>query len=289
MDTPRMAEIDGSRMHVFTTGGHIAGNKTLVFLAGQGTSSPMLDFKPLWYLLATKYKIAVIEKFGYGLSDINNSPRDLSTILSQTRAALTQMGFSPPYVLLPHSISGLEAIFWAQIHPQEVEAIIGLDPTLPDTARLVKLGFRHKIAMRLAGRVVRKMDTETSTYFCEKRYPSFKSPILTDDDRAMFVEITRRSTLTKNMRNEFKYMRGNIAQIDVQELPIATPFYLFSSNFSDASKQGINPDKLLEKHREFIGQFETAKHMQLGCGHYVHAEEPELIAHEISEFIIDLS
>ena len=283
MDTPRMADIGGSNLHVFSTG---VGEKTLVFLAGHGTSSPMLDFKPLWYPLAAKYRIVVIEKFGYGLSDINDSPRDLSTILSQTRDALTQTGFQPPYVLVPHSLSGLEAIFWAQIHPREVEAIIGLDPTMPETAKLVKLGgFRHKIAMKLAARVSRKMDTETAMYYCEKRYPSYKSNLLTEEDRSMFAEITRRSTLTKNMQNEFKYLRGNIAQVDAQELPISTPYYLFSSNFSEAGKSGIMPETFLEKHREFIAKFETAKHMQLGCGHYVHAEEPALIAHEIGEFI----
>lgn len=286
MDSPRMIDIGGHNMHIFSTG---AGEKTLVFMAGHGTSSPMLDFKPLWYPLAATYKIVVIEKFGYGLSDINDSPRDLSTLLSQSREALLKAQFLPPYILVPHSLSGLEAIFWAQIHPREVEAIIGLDPTVPETAKLVKLGLRHKIAMKVAGRVVPKMDTETTMYYCEKRYPSYKSHMLTEEDRAMFVEITRRSTLTKNMQNEFKHLKGNIAQIDAQELPAATPFYLFSSDFREAEKHGQKPEILLEKHRDFIGKFETAKHMQLGCGHYVHAEEPALIAYEIEQFIKEIT
>ena len=37
------------------------------------------------------------------------------------------MGFEGPYVLCPHSMSGLEAVLWAQKYPDKVEAIVGLD------------------------------------------------------------------------------------------------------------------------------------------------------------------
>lgn len=46
------------------------GDKTLVFMSGGGTCSPILDFKSLYSLLSSEYKIAVVEKFGYGFSDI---------------------------------------------------------------------------------------------------------------------------------------------------------------------------------------------------------------------------
>ena len=32
---------------------------------------------------------------------------------------------------MPHSASGIEAILWAQLYPEEVEAIIGLDMSVP--------------------------------------------------------------------------------------------------------------------------------------------------------------
>lgn len=45
--------------------------------------------------------------------------------------ALDKAGIQDPYVLCPHSLSGLEALYWAQKYPDEVEAIVGLDMAVP--------------------------------------------------------------------------------------------------------------------------------------------------------------
>lgn len=52
-------------------------------------------------------------------------------MLYETRTALQKAGLCGPYVLLPHSMSGLEALYWATQYPNEVEAIIGLDMAMP--------------------------------------------------------------------------------------------------------------------------------------------------------------
>lgn len=62
-----LVEVNGHNMSVYTEG---EGDKTLVFMSGGGTCSPILDFKSLYSLLSSEYKIAVVEKFGYGFSDI---------------------------------------------------------------------------------------------------------------------------------------------------------------------------------------------------------------------------
>ena len=46
------------------------GEQTIVFLSGGGTSAPVLDFKPLWTKLSPTYTIAVVEKAGYGWSEV---------------------------------------------------------------------------------------------------------------------------------------------------------------------------------------------------------------------------
>ena len=101
-------------------------------MSGSGTCSPILDFKSLYSRLSNDYKIVVVEKFGYGFSDIVDENRDIDTMLSETRMALDNVGIKGPYVLCPHSMSGLEALYWAQKYPEEVEAIVGLDMAVPD-------------------------------------------------------------------------------------------------------------------------------------------------------------
>ena len=53
-----LVEVNGHKMSVYTEGD---GDKTLVFMSGGGTCSPILDFKSLYSLLSNDYKIVVVE------------------------------------------------------------------------------------------------------------------------------------------------------------------------------------------------------------------------------------
>ena len=92
----QLVEVDGHNMSIYVEG---TGDTTLVFLSGGGTCSPILDFKSLYSLLSEHYQIAVVEKFGYGFSDVVDKDRDIDSILEDTRAALAAAGLKAPYVL----------------------------------------------------------------------------------------------------------------------------------------------------------------------------------------------
>lgn len=94
----QMVEVDGHNMSVYVEG---AGDATLVFMSGGGTCSPILDFKSLYSLLSDTYQIVVVEKFGYGFSDVVDKSRDIDSILEDTRTALAAAGLHAPYVLCP--------------------------------------------------------------------------------------------------------------------------------------------------------------------------------------------
>ena len=92
----RSVEVNGHMMNVYTEG---TGNTTLVFLSGGGTCSPVLDFRSLYSQLSDTYRVAVVEKAGYGFSEITNSSRDIDTILSETRQALVLAGADAPCLM----------------------------------------------------------------------------------------------------------------------------------------------------------------------------------------------
>ena len=82
-----------------------------------------------------------MEKFGYGFSDVVDDNRDIETVLRQTRAALDKVGINGSYVLCLHSMSGIEAIYLAQQYLEEVEAITGLDMSVPKYYDEVKISI----------------------------------------------------------------------------------------------------------------------------------------------------
>ena len=121
--------VKNHRIHIFRAGN--GNGPKLVFLSGSGTVAPVYDFKILYQKLLSDFEVIVIEKFGYGYSDLYDAPNDIDSLISYHREALTKIGEEGPYILLPHSLSGLEAIRWKQTYPEEKKAIIGLDMAVP--------------------------------------------------------------------------------------------------------------------------------------------------------------
>lgn len=70
----QLIDINGNNISIYVEG---SGSKTLVFLSGSGTCSPILDFKSLYSLLSDEYRIVVVEKFGYGYSDVVDEDRNI--------------------------------------------------------------------------------------------------------------------------------------------------------------------------------------------------------------------
>lgn len=67
----------------------------------------------------------VLEYFGYGLSDITSDERSNELMIEEIRCVLTELKIEPPYILMPHSMSGLYSIYYANKYPSEISAIIG--------------------------------------------------------------------------------------------------------------------------------------------------------------------
>lgn len=122
----QMVEVDGKKMHVYALG---SGEKTIVLLPGFGVALPSADFGPLMRELAKEYTVVCVEYFGTGFSEQTDAPRTNAAITAEIRSALTQAGFEPPYILMPHSVSGVYSEYYAARYPAEVSAIVMLDTT----------------------------------------------------------------------------------------------------------------------------------------------------------------
>ena len=151
-----IVDLGNYSVHVYSEGDANAA-PTLVFMSGSATVAPVYDFKALYSLLSDDYRIAVVEKAGYGYSDIVEIDRDVATMVEEVRNALNGAGINKPYVLLPHSMSGLEAIYWAQNYPDEVSGIIGIDMSVPDAYADGALNQKITRRMMTLGRLAVKL------------------------------------------------------------------------------------------------------------------------------------
>ena len=272
-----MVEVNNHKIHVYTEG---SGDETLVFMAGSGTSSPFYDFKPLWSQLVKDHRIVVIEKAGYGWSDVSNVSRDIDYTLEETRFALRELNLEGPFVLVPHSMSGLEAIRWSQKYPQEVKAIIGLDPAVPSSYDEIKIPSKANLKMiKLVGDIgiLRLIPSafESSA--------AIQSGLLSDEDINAYRSIFYRRTMTTDMLNEAKMVLENAQKVREAGIPKSTPMYFFISNGKEI---GVNNWKELLS--SYISELENGKFEYLDSGHYVHNIETEFIKNEIINYLNDL-
>ncbi len=125
-------EISNGLVNTFVIGN---GSKTIVMLSGCATENPIEDFMPLARKLSKNFKVVVIEYFGYGASDIVFNERSSENIVGEIRETLAKLKIKPPYILMPHSISGIYSRKYAKEYPNEVEAIIGIDTSKPNAQK----------------------------------------------------------------------------------------------------------------------------------------------------------
>jgi len=121
-----LIEINGQKIHVYSMG---IGEKTIVLLPGFSVPLPCADFGPLMRELSKDYTVVCIEYFGIGFSEQTDTPRTNENYTEEIRTALSLAGYKAPYVLMPHSGSGIYSEYYAAKYPDEVSAIIMLDTT----------------------------------------------------------------------------------------------------------------------------------------------------------------
>ena len=272
-----VVEVDSKKLHVYTEG---EGEDTLVFMAGHGTNCPTLDFKPLWMRMTDDYRIAVVERSGYGWSDRSNTARDIDTMLEETRKALSLAGNKGPFVLFPHSMSGLEAIYWAQKYPDEIKAVIGLDAATPAAVEKLPDAIGLQLyAMYFIARtgLTRFMPDED----IKKNFPLLKSDDLSREERQKYLALFYRNAFNRNMLNEIKHLHRNAEKVSTGEMPSKTPMYFFISDDQEANFAGWEEDLT-----SFLSTIEVGRYMKLDTGHYVHYDQAEVIAAEARSFLL---
>lgn len=261
---------DGRRqMHVYAEG---SGNATLVFMAGFGTSAPFYDFKALYERLSDDYRIAMVERAGYGWSDVSSSDRDIDTVLEETREALRGAGETPPYVLFPHSMAGLEAIHWAALYPDEVSTIIGLEPLVPDYYLQTE---EDPPLSRVLTFLARSGLMRNQPDVCRDNVPAIQAGHLSDEETEIACTLFFRRTFTRDMWEEADALSENVTRVSEQEMP-DIPFHAFIS--------GQEGELWVDVLTEYTGEH-GGEAFVLDAGHYLHVDEPERIARESKRLI----
>lgn len=265
-----MFEINDGKMHLSITG---ESEQSIIFMSGYRTAAPSIDFKPLAKRLSNEYKTVIIENFGYGWSSNSFRKRSVENIIEENRNILKLAGIPPPYILLPHSMSGIYATYWAKTYPEEIVAVIGLDTSVAnqfdpnrsfakdsllqpfisgteiDSNNLIELGFNYD-----------------------------------HSDNYLYTLMSQLHKNDVNLISEGNQLESNLKKIEDSNIPDNIPTFYILSN----QTQQLSQDWSINWYKEHLAELNNndfSKIKIIDGGHYIHRDNPDDCYIEIINFL----
>ena len=262
--------VNGHQMNVYIKG---EGSETIVFLSGAGIASPILDFKNLTDSLSKKYKVVVVERAGYGFSEDSDQSRDVMTVLSETRQALSQAEVSGPYVIVSHSMASLESLAWQEKYPDEVKALVGLDWALPASYEDLKDNQALLTAAYWSSKI------GLLRYFPESFY--IKNPTLTETERQQYKLLAYKQLMSQAMLHESRLAKENAKKVPSSINP-KIPALLLVSNGEGTTFSQSEWQRYAER---FASDQSNVQVVYMDVPHDLYHYQSDAIVSRIKEFL----
>ena len=184
---------------------------------------------------------------------------------------------------MPHSVSGLEAIYWAQKYPNEVKGIIALDIGLPREYVTYKMGLVDSLTIR-GMNILTKIGfhrlVPSTTYDPEVIKQSF----LTEHEKETFKAISYKQAFNNDMAQEILQTYDNAKKSVDLPIPKETPI-LFLSAYTDQNKNSKYTKQKNKDYEEFAEQLFISEVKKIKGKHSIYLYAPDEIYNLSMDFI----
>jgi len=123
---------NGRRLNLVCVG---EGKPTVLLLSGLGGGT--FDWRGVQPEMGKDTRVCAYDRAGYGFSDPSPEPGDVLHALLDLRALLHSGRISLPVVLVAHSLSGVYAVAYAKRYPEDVAAMVLVDPAFTNQSKSI--------------------------------------------------------------------------------------------------------------------------------------------------------
>ena len=126
----KLVDLGGYNLHIQCVGPQRAENAPTIVL-DSGLVGSVLDWRRVLPEVARFARVCAYDRGGYGWSDPSPRPRTPDGITADLHALLEKSGERPPYILVGHSLGGLNMWAYASRYPGEVAGLVLVDSVHP--------------------------------------------------------------------------------------------------------------------------------------------------------------
>ncbi len=263
------------RIHDFGEG------PALVFLSGMGTTSPYYDFKPIWNELEEDYRIIVLERPGYGYNRSSTRDKSVSSVVAGYREVLSTIEIEGAISVFAHSMGGLEAVYWAQEHPGEIDHLIGLDIAIPPwvlemgAPNVIERNLQYVLGRSGLARFMEEADMHDAL-------PILAFDLYDPDEKKSIEALFHANFYNRDIVREAKALEENARVILDNDVPSELGVLLFLSqeNLDNNDLDAAGFSTYFEGVRTYTAH-------RLDTHHYVHHEESDTILSVFAQYMAD--
>ncbi len=140
-------DIGGRSLNLYCVG---EGARTVIFEAGGS------DWSVTWALvqpnLGPGFRACSYDRAGLGYSDPSPLPRTPFAIVDDLHALVDRASIDRPFILVGHSLGGFNAKLYAALYPEDVAALVLVDPSEQQSDGRTRPMMRKQFGSRLAAR-----------------------------------------------------------------------------------------------------------------------------------------
>lgn len=299
----RMIDAGGFRLHLLVEGEEKKGKRpTVIFFHGAG------DVALHWSLVLPKIgqitTAVAIDQNGEAWSEHGHN-KSLKQQVYDSKQALVNGGYPPPYVVVGHSLGGTMALLFSEAFREDVMGVVLVDGTHPDVVLKVfdkekKKAFWKRFRLTADDdipSVIKEPLIEKPTVSSVQVKRDFGDMLsgFSRQDRALIEWLynTKPLTYVKGKGNDysaeiFEEMFQNQDQYHLGEIPLLV--------ISGGDKQIPKGDEYwtseaLKQHRDFLQQdllkfSSNSRHIiAKKSGHHIHIDEPKIVVRAIKNLL----
>lgn len=245
-------------------------------------------------------RTCTVDRAGYGFSDAGPLPRDAAADVSDLYQALKASRMRGPFILVGHSLGGLELRLFAYEHPEMVSGLFLIDPTIehindrletPKAANDKPLAlYRACLAKARAGQIVPGEIAPGETDACawpanSRRTAEEKRLVLEVETQPSLYEtrLSLSETLNGRSSDEVEAAHRKLGEIPLIILSRGEAHFSAARNSADQARlyavwTGAHED---EARNSMRGEHRIVE----GSGHWIYGDRPDAVVGAFREVV----